>query len=552
MEQRDLKTVKSISLFFVPVLLGYICHILSRQLSVYFLGVFLNLLRTAVYIGLFSAWGMSVKRRIMQTKIRRYLLTVAGLIVFWLTAKELKYRFLINPVLLRRVWYLYYIPVILIPLLALFVSISLSKSANYKVPKPIKLLLVPAAVLIAAVLTNDSHFYTFSFPYELSSWREDSAYSYGPVFFIIVAWVLILSFISIIIMFIKSREPRRKSKIILPALLPVAVVGYLVLYVIKKPLLTALCLDDIALIESLAFMSFFEICVRFGLIQSNSRYFDLFKGSVDTAVQILDNDYKSVYRAGNSENFAEATLKKACSSSPMIEDGKRIYSMKIKGGYALWSEDISELLKKSEMLYDTHEELTERNALLEYEYKREHEHKSVEEQNRLYDLLQSKTQKQTQKIYSLVSEYRTAVSKDEKREILRKIAVIGSYVKRRKDFVLYLSSSSDMPSSRLESAFSESYNALSLSGIGGSYLVLPEEICNGESLARAYDFFEEILENVLKNIHFINTSVTKIQGRLRASVLVDCTVDEDRIRQSFPTASVFSEDGETRLLLELE
>lgn len=74
---------------------------------------------------------------------------------------------------------------------------------------------------------------------------------------------------------------------------------------------------------------------------------------------------------------------------------------------------------------ETQEELKDRKSILEQNYKIEEEHKIVEEQNRLYDLLQSKTQRQINGIEKLAEDYRNTQSEEEKRRILARIVVLA-------------------------------------------------------------------------------------------------------------------------------
>src|SRR5574344_1277262 len=91
------------------------------------LPTFAGLVRSFIYIGLFGAWGVSVWRRIVQKQIRRYLLAASVLIVFWLTIRTIKFHLGMNFNVNLQLWYAYYIPMLFIPLMALFVALSLGK-----------------------------------------------------------------------------------------------------------------------------------------------------------------------------------------------------------------------------------------------------------------------------------------------------------------------------------------------------------------------------------------------------------------------------------------
>lgn len=56
-----------------------------------------SLLRSFIYIGLMTWWSVSIRRRIVQTQARRYLMTIAALCVFWLSIRTVKFFFAVTP-----------------------------------------------------------------------------------------------------------------------------------------------------------------------------------------------------------------------------------------------------------------------------------------------------------------------------------------------------------------------------------------------------------------------------------------------------------------------
>ena len=83
-----------------------ICAILARIPGKFnILLVPLGLIRTMIYIGLYIGWGLSVSPRILQTQVRRYMIGVSFLTVFWFVARSVKYFFVTDPVVIRYLWY---------------------------------------------------------------------------------------------------------------------------------------------------------------------------------------------------------------------------------------------------------------------------------------------------------------------------------------------------------------------------------------------------------------------------------------------------------------
>ena len=107
--------------------------------------------RSLIYIALYIGWGISVYRRILYAPVRRYMVGVSFLAVFWFMLRTLKYHFVASPNVIRHLWYGYYVPMLFIPLLFAAVSLYLGKSETFRLPIWAKLLLyLPPRALRAA------------------------------------------------------------------------------------------------------------------------------------------------------------------------------------------------------------------------------------------------------------------------------------------------------------------------------------------------------------------------------------------------------------------
>lgn len=524
------------------VALALFCRFAARVAPFPALDKLLNFVRTFLYIGLVLAWLFSVERRVIRAKTRRMLVAVSVLMLFWIVLREFKWRFVLHAGVLRGLWYAYYIPLLYIPLLALLIAVSLGRREDFRLPRAAAVLFAVTSLLALLVLTNDLHETVFRFP-ENAAVRSDSDYTYGAGYFLIYFWVFVCAAAALFVMLKKCRLPHGKRTLWTP-FLPFGVsVLYTVAYIADVPLVRVV-FGDFAIFQCVAFIAFFESCIRCGLIPSNARYLDLFHASVGLSVRITDPAYTVMYAASDSRPLPLEEMKRAEEGPVILPGGRRLHNLPIDGGHAVWTEDVSELLALRGMLEDRREELEERGALLQYEYNREKEHKTVEEQNRLYDLLQSKTQRQIDRIDAIVRRYRLTESDADKRRLLSHIIVLGSYVKRRKDFILSSDSSPEISESKLESALAESFRALRTLGIRGAFFVeTGKETLPGEVLTRAYDFFEDVLETVLENARYLNVRVCPVAGELRIGVLADCTAVPDELSRKYPRMTYTEEDG---------
>ncbi len=97
-------------------------------------------LRSFIYIGLFAAWGLSVRQRIVQKQVCRFMTVTAVLLIIWMVVRSAKYFIFWQPDAVRYLWYLFYLPMLFVPMLALLIAMSLGKPDEYKFPKGMSIL----------------------------------------------------------------------------------------------------------------------------------------------------------------------------------------------------------------------------------------------------------------------------------------------------------------------------------------------------------------------------------------------------------------------------
>lgn len=200
-----------------------LCAIAARVLGK--VGVFpvlAGLTRTLLYIGLYMGWGISVSRRILQPQLRRYLAGVAALMVFWFMLRAVKYHFSASAQLSRLLWYGYYLPMLFIPLLAVFVAVSLGRPEEFRLPGWAMLLWAPTLLLLLLVLTNDFHQLVFTFP--AGEVWSDYDYGYGAGYYLVMGWEIACALAALAVMFIKCRFAQKNR--LLPALLLLGSIVY--------------------------------------------------------------------------------------------------------------------------------------------------------------------------------------------------------------------------------------------------------------------------------------------------------------------------------------
>ena len=87
------------------VALALVAAAVLRQIGFYVneqLDLFFTILRSSIYIGLFAAWGISTRNRIIQPQVRRYLTAVSALMLFWMTVRSIRYSLEEAPWVMRH------------------------------------------------------------------------------------------------------------------------------------------------------------------------------------------------------------------------------------------------------------------------------------------------------------------------------------------------------------------------------------------------------------------------------------------------------------------
>lgn len=515
------KALISGGIILLAVFAAYIFRLIGRGC---FYPTLFSYLRSFIYIGMFAAWGLSVRQRIVQKQVRRYLTGVSLLLILWFTLRSAKYFIFWQPNVIRYLWYLYYLPMLFIPTLALLIAMSLGKPDKYKLPKSVWLLFAVSGALLILVLTNDLHQLVFSFSKNADIWSDES-YGYGVCYFAVIGWQVLCAAAALVVMLFKCRLKNRKLRF-LPVIPLIVSLNYLVLNYIGIPWQKEL-FGDVTAFQSLMYMLCFEACIACGYIHSNSRYADLFASSVGTSAQITDMSFNVRYAAMDTKPISREKMMHAIQSPVTLADGLNLHTMPIGGGYAVWTEDVSALLEARENFEGLAEELAERNEILRYEYKREARRRRVEEQNRLYDLLRCTTQAQINRISTLTKEYQK-INKTEPtraKTLLAEIAVLCSYIKRRKHLTLLADRDCSVAIAELVGAFTESLQALTLLNVRTTFFADSRlSVLPGKSAAEIFDFYEQVIESDLENISSIQVSLAYVEG-LRLSVNICCKAD---------------------------
>ena len=142
--------------------------------------------------------------RIVQTQVRDMLTAIAVLMLLWLLMRSVKYS-LEYSYICRYLWYRHYLSMLFIPLLSLFVALSLGKPENCRLPRWTVCLIAVTVLLFLLVVTNDLRDPVSSFPGGIRSDMEE--YVYEPGYYTVTVWSALCALTAMVIILIKCRVP---------------------------------------------------------------------------------------------------------------------------------------------------------------------------------------------------------------------------------------------------------------------------------------------------------------------------------------------------------
>ena len=454
--------------------------------------------RSLIYIALYIGWGISVSKRIIQVQVRHYLIAVSGLMVFWFVIRSMRYFFITDIGIARQLWYLYYLPMLFIPLFSLFVAISLGKPANARLSKTVLVLLyIPTVLCLLLVLTNDLHQLVFSFP-EGEVWTDDNmSYSFG--YFFVIGWEILCALAAFVIMIIKCRLSYRKKY--LPFLLLACSIVYALIYVSGVEWMQLIG-GDITAAQCLMFTGILECCIQCGLIQTNTGYRAMFEaGSI--GAQIVDTDWHIRYASSNAPKLPSDMMRSAESEAAKPDNNTLLRSSKIPGGHVLWQEDITDITAVLQKLEENRKTISESNDVEQENYKTKVKINAVREKNRLYDRLQAQTAHQIELLDQLLTQYEAQSDPEIRRSLLAKAAVIGAYIKRRGNLMFIGEKSDVTDTAELTACLDESFANLELMGVECAIDIPDKNSIYTRDAIRVYDFFEAVTEEAMDDLQFV-------------------------------------------------
>lgn len=445
-----------------------------------------------ILFGLLSAWGVSVRRRVMRDNLRVYLIAAAFVMLFWLVVLTARNNYVFAFYPLRDVlWYAYYIPIIILPLLSFFVARSVGLPPERR-PRAQGLLLLPAVLLILTVMTNGLHHLVFRFvsgdPAPNGAYMDASgSYTYEAGYFAVAAWVLVLEFASILLIIVKSRGSVPRAKTLLPIFTFAVSVAYWLGYW-RYPSRTGVGFIELPVGLSWCSVMIWESCIRIGLIPVNTRYKDFFYHST-LHLQVTDPAGVPYLSSVGARPIPRDTFNRLRRGGTVLLDpDTEAHLYPEKFGFSVWQEDVSALNDMIAELRLNAEELREGNTLAGRELAAQKKREKIREQTRLYSLISSSLREDFDGIRSELDRLDAQTDPALRRELLARINLRGVFLKRLGNAVMMAEGGERITEEELRLCFAEVRENAALCGTAFSFALSLRRDLPLPEIRRVYAF----------------------------------------------------------------
>ena len=521
------KTRVATILFLLGILIAGIANAFSKQLmKTYvadvsapaitpFFSTALFCVNLFLYLFLLVFWIHSVQRRLLRDRARNYLISAACCAVAMLVLRSIKYRLIDEWALdaARYLWYLYYLPMILLPTLFLMTCVRIeSRHRTGRFDE--RLLLIPAVVLISLFLTNDLHYLAFSPNGDTVMTGANASYFNNVLFYVYYAYYGVTIIAGLILLMRANRRHHSFKKTVLPFAFLLIMLGFAL---IDKTLNWVRLPSMFAVPEIVSFgmIGLFESCVRNRLIPYNENYMGFFELMCFPAV-ITDSDLTVVMQSSEPVNATAEQLRSAMTGSVYTDPDTKLSGKPITAGCVFYTEDESELHRVNDRLIDANELIDSENELIQAENDLKTRQAQVDSRNRIYARIDEKMLPYHRRAMQMLDEMRTDAP--DFKEKAARLNLLNVYIKRGTNLLLTGEGENEIPLWELRLAFEELVRYLSDCGVQANVTVDGEGTVSRTDALQIFTVLYEVTESLLSSVNMLHIALNGTQLR----VIADC------------------------------
>ena len=472
---------------------------------------------TYTFLIIFSIWFLTLYNRIFDKKLKKYILLIGGLQIFWMIVRIIKT--LTSGTLNNFMWYLYYIPMIFIPT---FYYLS-SKYITDKENKYKNISIIISTLLSFLVITNDLHHLVFS-PVE-----ENGHYYHKIVYYIICVWIFYQLLMATITLVRKQIDLKNYYKIILPFIPIILGLVYTIMYVKN---IAEIRSTNMSVVLGTLFFVGLECMLNLKLIPNNLNYTKPYRKS-NLEIAIISNDIKNILKTNANIEVPTVIIddlkKNQVKEKYKLEDDIVYITKKINGGIVVLKKSFKEINKLKNTSLEKNKELKMQKSILEKKQKIVQDLYEIEIRNQILDEVTDKIEIKKQEIEKMLNEMDSIDRKQ-----LSIIKLMIGYCKRMSNLIISDYNQEKYNKEKINLLIQELLEDAGNLKVKGTLVNNDILECNSNTILKIYDSIfaiieelhnKEILMSILKNNGYIKiiVNIENEKDSLKDKVIEKCS-----------------------------
>ena len=449
-------------------------------------------LKSITYISFISIYMFYLNSKLNDKRIIRSMMIISMLLIFWHIMKITRWDMTNDPKTTNFFWYLFYIPIIFIPISYLYLFTSLSFFHTKKKRAIITTILLIGTLLSALVITNNFHNLVF-----IINKTNPSKYTYNFGYFIVVGYCAIISIIAATMGVIGAFRVKSLTKkgIMWLCLEILGILIYFVLYALN--IVTEIDpIDDLTAATTIFLLLFNNTMIYAGVLPVSLEHRKIFYKS-HLALVITDENGHIYDKTKYLSNINEETIKLMEDKNSLLKGNISITKKKIKAGYIYYERDLESIINLKKEIEENKKNLESRIELKLKTKELKEEIIKNQYRNDVFDKFNNKVKEVTNDIKQIEES-----DLDNKTKI-KEISLILIYLKRACLFSVFNDSDEIRSTSDLTLALHELIEYLKKLDMNCNILFTENELSNSAILAiyvEVYSFIVIARKNNYKNL----------------------------------------------------
>ena len=540
------KKIKGTIIFMCVLFFGGVCHVMDSIVAEdynFIISTWLFCIDLMIYSGLILHFVQSVRRRLLPSPARTYMIASGMLMEFFLLLRTSSHRLVHwSTPIKRHCWYLYYVPILLVPTLFLMSSFYFGNRPEQH-SRLKRYPLIPGFALAIGVLTNDLHHLAFiPNPDTVRFIGQNGTYEHGVLYYAAYTWAGSMCAAGILHLIAVSYKMRDWKKAISPFLCLLLIP---LLTSVNKILVAAHLPEPFQMTEIMIFcmIGVQECCIRNRLLPHNINY-DSYFSQLELPVIITDCDITPVYHTAVPVHADKEQMRQAVGGHVYPEPDTRLSGMELQAGLAFFASDESNQHRLNDELENANDILSMENELLAHEQELLAEKASIEERNRLYDEAAAAVYPAQKRIAALLKQMKPGTASF--RQDMARVLFMTAYVKRKANFVMLNADHGSIIPEEMAVALKESLRFLNYCGIETDLRITVAKAYSFGTAAAVYDCFEAAAEALCGNIRELWMRLTE-----RELLLLTDAAQVPELPELPLPVSCSCEDGQTVIRVQI-